>query len=269
MKRFLLFLVILALTSPVFGQESPQTIHESGKNQVIVSYGEITAPNDTFWIPGHTVLSYLDADSTNDPNVWGINLSQHRLLGVEVIIIQPDTTLNDSLLVDLWTGYYGHKDSLILAAAATQITDGTLFDTCITFPTCPKARHWYFLSDSTESPEYWWQRYAWLRLRTHMTEIFRTDTTFTGAPDGDVWAADGDSLYDWNTTNADGIFYKMFTTAVDYDSFAYVHGKDSLLAIAMNEMAIAESPGTIDSLTFAIAYCESIVVLAADTLGWE
>lgn len=34
----------------------------------------------------------------------------------------------------------------------------------------------------------------------------------------------------------------------------------------MNEMAIAESPGTIDSLTFAIAYCESIVVLAADTL---
>lgn len=180
MKRFLFFLVILALTSSVFGQEDPQTIHESGKNQVIVSYGEITAPNDTFWIPGHTVLSYLDADSTNDPNVWGINLSQHRLLGVEVIIIQPDTTLNDSLLVDLWTGYYGHKDSLILAAAATQITDGTLFDTCITFPTCPKARHWYFLSDSTESPEYWWQRYAWLRLRTHMTEIFRTDTTFTG-----------------------------------------------------------------------------------------
>lgn len=227
-----------------------------------------TDPADTFWFPGQEVQDVSSGgDSINIPITTGMDLLPYNYIGIEVAIIVPDTTLNDSLLTSLWTSYYGHGDSVIEAVAYTQITNGALFDTCIDFPDCPKAIKWTCIRDTTESPEYWWQRYLWVRLITYMTAAFRTDTTFTGEADtdGDLWAADGDSLLDWNSIGADGYFWDMLVEA-EYDSFVYVHGKDSLFAVAMDAMAIAESPGTIDSVTFSVAYCESVVTVAEDSL---
>lgn len=242
-------------------------VGEQGERGATFSYfGTVTDPTDTIWHPGHEVLNYLYADSVNVPNVWGINLTQYKYLGFEVVMLQADTTLNDTLLVDVWTGYYGHLDSLISAVAYTEITDGLIFDTCITPPECPIAKKWVILADTSESPDFWFQKYAWLRLRTHMATIFATDTTFTGATDGDTWSEAGDSLADWNTTNAADIFWKMFTVSANYDSFAYVQGKDSLFALSLNTMTATESPGTIDSVTFAVAYWESLTTVAEDTL---
>lgn len=221
-------------------------------------FGEISDPTDTLWIPG---LGLNDSI----PNIRGINLTQYRYLGFEVAIIQSDTTLTDSLLVDLWTGYYGHVDSVIAAVAVGDITDGVLYDTCTDFPDCPKAIKWVVLADTTEDPAFWFQKYAWLRLWTHVNSDNETDTTFTGATDGDTWSAAGDSLADWNTQNADGMFWTVLNEA-SWDSFVYVQGKDSLFAISLNEMSAAQSPGTIDSVTFAVAYWESLATVAEDTL---
>ena len=259
MKRFLAILAAVLLFSGSVSAIDPYSGRQGDGWATWTYFGQFTDPIDTLWHPG-----IVPNDSI--PNVHGIDLAPYSFMGIEVAIITPDTTLNDSLLVDLWTGYYGHLDSLISGAAYTTITNGCLFDTCIDFPDCPKAIKWVCLRDTTESPEYWWQGYAWLRLRTSMTTVFATDTTFTGATDGDCYSAAGDSLADWNTTNADGIFWKMFTVAADYDSFAFVTGKDSLLVLAMNSMTAAESPGTIDSVVFAVAYWESLTVIAEDTL---
>lgn len=266
MKRFLVFLVVLALASPVLGQDDPYESEQADHGAYMVYWGTTTDPSDTFWHPGHEVRDVSSGgDSVNIPNTVGINLLNYGYLGIEVAIIAGDTTLNDSLLVDIWTGYYGHVDSLISGAAYTTITNGALFDTCIDFPDCPKAIKWVCLRDTSESPEYWWQRYAWLRLRTHMTTIFATDTTFTGATDGDTWSAAGDSLADWNTQNADGMFWTVMNEA-SWDSFVYVQGKDSTFVLAMNTMTAAHNPGTFDSVTFAVAYWESLTTVAEDTL---
>jgi len=269
MKRFGAILAVLVLTCGLFTGNCLAVdpyVREAGERTDCWSFfGGFTDPTDTVWLPGHEVLNYLDADSVNDPNVWGINLTQYRYFGFEVVPIQGDTTLNDSLLVDVWTGYYGDRDSLIAVVAATQITNGTIFDTCTDFPDCPKAIKWVALVDTTESPEYWFQKYAWLRLRTTITTAFATDTTFAGATNGDTWAAAGDSLRDWNTQNADGMFWTVMNEA-SWDSFVYVQGKDSLFVLAMNTMSAAENPGTIDSVTFAVAYWESLATVAEDTL---
>lgn len=264
MKRCLAILTVLAVSCwlsavSCLAVDDPY-VGEQGQTGAYMSYfGEVTDPIDTIWHPGSGVTDSI-------PSIWGINLTQYKYFGIEVTTIQADTTLNDSLLVDVWTGYYGHLDSLISAVAYTEITDGALFDTCGTFPSCPKAIKWMTVTDTTESPAFWFQKYIWVRLRTFITTIFATDTTFTGAPDGQTWSAAGDSLIDWNTTNAATIFWKMFTVATDYDSFAYITGKDSTLVLPMNTMTTTENPGTIDSVTFAVAYWESLTVIAEDTL---
>lgn len=271
MKRFLPFLMILALATPVFGQQLPYPQQDAfpmdalpdvwegdyGKTNIFgVYYGTMVLPLDTLWLPG---LGTYDSI----PATRGINLTQYEWLGFEVVLVQADTTLNDSVEVSLWTGDWGSVDSLIEAVAATQITNGGLFDTCGTFPNCLRATHWFCLRDTAETREYPFQRYAWLRLRNYMTTIFATDTTFEGTPNEELT---GDSLNQWLTTNADDLMHTVLYEA-DFDSFVYVSTKDSLFAVAFDEMSCAESPGRIDSVTFAIAYCESIVVLIGDSLA--
>jgi len=270
MKRILVFLVALAVSCGLAVDCKAQYMGEQGEHGAyMVYFGTTTDPIDTFWHPGHEVRDVSSGgDSVNIPNITGINLTQYSYLGIEVTTIQADTTLNDSLLVDLWTGYYGHVDSLIATVAATQITNGTLFDTCIDFPDCPKAIKWVALVDTTESPEYWWQKYAWLRLRTHMTTIFATDTTMTNTVAGDCYATLGDSLRDWWATNGDDSWETEIDEAIgstDWDDFVSVSAKDSLLVLGLDG-PIAESPGTIDSLVFTVVVKESLNTVFSDTL---
>ena len=272
MKRFLVFLGVLAVscglwTVDVFAIDPYQG--EQGQYGACWTYfGQTTDPTDTMWLPGHDVLNYLSADSTNDPEIWGINLTQYKYLGFEVTTIQADTTLNDSLLVDLWTGYYGHKDSLIAAVAVADITNGTIFDTCTTFPDCPKAIKWVCLADTTEDPPFWLQKYAWLRLRTHITTVFATDSTMTNTVEKDTYAAAGDSMRDWWATNGNDSWETEIDEAIgatDWADFVCVSGKDSLLVCALDG-PIAENPGTIDSVVFTVIVKESLDVVSTDTL---
>lgn len=271
MKRFLLFLVILALAVPVFGQQYPYQGEQGEVGSYMVYWGATTDPTDTFWYPGEEVQDVSSGgDSVNIPLIVGWNLTQYKYLGIEVAIIEGDTTLNDSLLVDLWTGYYGHEDSLILTVAHTQITNGAIFDTCIDFPDCNKAVKWVTLVDTTESPEYWWQKYAWMRIRPSITAAFVTDTVMTNTVEAnDLWqAADGDSLVDWWATNGDDSWTTEIDEAIgstDFTDFISVSVKDSLMVMGIS-VPIAENPGTIDSLVFTVVVKESLETVNSDTL---
>lgn len=272
MKRLLLIAFLLFWMAPVAALAQAPYAGNGPTYSMMTWWFSTTDPIDTLWFPGVEVadVSTPGVDSVNIPIVWGIDLLPYNYLGIEVAIITPDTTLNDSLLVSLWTGYYGHADSILSAVAVTQIRDGTLFDTCITFPSCPRAIKWTCLRDTAETTEYPWQRYFWLRLITHITTIFATDTVMTNTVEAnDLWqAADGDSLVDWWATGGDDSWESEIDEAIgstDFDDFISVSVKDSLMVMGISA-PIAESPGTIDSFVFTVVVKESLETVDSDTL---
>jgi hypothetical protein len=260
LKRALVYLaLVLALMSYAFAQEAHHSpyVAQRGDGWAVWHYfGQITDPTDTVWHPG-----IVPNDSV--PGVWGIDLSPYKYFGFEFDILQADTTHIDSLLVDIWTGYYGAIGSVTVAIPTDSITNSILVDSAAT---APLVRRYVLIADTAITCPFWFQKYAWGRIRSYVNSDNETDTTFAGATEGDLWSEAGDSLIDWNTTNADGIFWKMFTTTASWDSFAYITGKDSLLALSMNKMAAATNPGVIDSVVFGVALWESLTVVAPDTL---
>jgi hypothetical protein len=268
MKRFLVIFVVLSLICVVAGAQYPQNVPTSGKNKVLVYYSPlITDPSDTFFIPGYEVQSYSNTDSVNRPNIWGIDISQHRWLGIEVVPIQPDTTLNDSIHVDVFTGNYGNIDSFVCIVPPDSIPYGTIFDTCLAYPDCPRTSKWFNTVDS--ACVYWFQRYVWLRVRTAITTAFATDTVVTNiSPEKDVFAV-GDSIHGWTATNGDDSWETEIDEAqgsIDWDDYVSVVVKDSFLVISMDQTEIEENPGTIDSLVFFVVCMESLNVITADSI---
>lgn len=273
LKKLLLIALLLFWVTPVLAQ--PPHSGNGPTYNMMTWWFNTTDPADTFWFPGVEVadVSTPGIDSVNIPITWGIDLLPYNYLGIEVAIITGDTTLNDTLAVDIYTGYYGDADSVILAVSLDSINYGGIFDTCINFPDCNKATKWVDLREHTyaagATPS-WFQRYVWLRLRTRMTEIFRTDTTFTSTVEAnDLWqAADGDSLVDWWATGGDDSWESEIDEAIgstDFDDFISVSVKDSLMVMGIS-VPIAESPGTIDSLVFTVVVKESLETTDPDLL---
>ncbi len=258
MKKLLLFLAVMALALPVFA-ERPYS--ENGANYYVNSwwFGPITDPTDTFWVPGLEVQDVSSGgDSVCIPNILGIDLAPYKYLYVEVAVTQADTTHNDSLLFDIYTGYYGDFDSLRAVVPSDSIPSiiATLGTT---------AHEWFALMDLADANTYFFQKSVWLRIRPYFNSAFYTDTTYTGAPAANLWSAAGDSLVDWYTANADGLFWTQMNEA-DWDSFIWVGHKDSTVAMSMGTMAAAQNPGIIDSVEFNVAYWDSTKTIHADTI---
>lgn len=244
MKRFLILFALLAL---LVSSASAVTPYDNSENS-FVYFGTIPLANDTVWHPGIRA---------NDgwPAMRGICLDGYAHLGYEFQLLRVDSTLIDSILVDLYTGHIGGVvDSMTLLIPADSIPNGVFADAAASDAS---AKKWIPLIDS--SGVYWFQRYVWWGIRALSGAGAEGDTTLAGVPDQDIALGDSDpssgsGIHDWFATNGDD----SWETEVDgtFDSAVYVValGSDSTFCMFETPLPVPVSPGTFDSVVYTV-YC--------------
>lgn len=199
MKRILLIAFLLFWVAPVVtlgqGVYPPST---SGTpcpshpgNKIVTWYGQrlSTAANDTFYIP--------DTSSAT-----GFDLCAYSYFSFDFEITDKDTNIADSVFVRVYTQAEKSFPCSTLADVIDSATLAYAFDSSANSSNWANKTRWFPVPDSTNDQIYW-DRYFFAQIITKTTGLSgRTYICTTDAqpPEGEVWGAAADSMWDWRTT---------------------------------------------------------------------